>query len=75
MREAVAHGTLRLRGRTKVVDVPVTLRWNGATFQTLGRLKSAMRDFGFDPPSVAGVTTVENGFTFEFELTFRRIKR
>jgi hypothetical protein len=29
-----------------------------------------MTSFGFDPPSVAGLTTVRNGVTFEVKLTF-----
>jgi polyisoprenoid-binding protein YceI len=73
VRKGVARGALRLRGRTRLVDVPVTLRWNGPTFEALGRLRTKMTDFGFDPPSVAGLTTVENGFSFEFRLTFRRL--
>jgi hypothetical protein len=31
-----------------------------------------MTRFGFEPPSVAGLTTVRNGVTIEVKLTFVR---
>jgi hypothetical protein len=38
----------------------------------VGRLRTTMTSFGFDPPSVIGLTTVRDGVTIEVKLTFVR---
>jgi polyisoprenoid-binding protein YceI len=67
-----AKGVLQLHGVSRVVLYPLEVRWEGSTFEAAGRLRTRMTAFGFDPPSVAGFTTVSNAFTIEVKLTFVR---
>jgi polyisoprenoid-binding protein YceI len=67
-----AKGVLRLHGVSRLVLYPLEVRWEGSTFEAAGRLRTRMTAFGFDPPSVAGLTTVSNAFTIEVKLTFVR---
>ena len=75
VRRLTATGAVRLRGITRLVDFPLKARWNGETFQVTGQLPEKMTNFGFDPPSTAGVATVANDFKIEIKITFVRAKR
>jgi polyisoprenoid-binding protein YceI len=68
----VAPGTLRIHDVDRRVEFPLQVELSGARFQVAGRLRTTMTSFGFDPPSVAGLTTVRNGVTIEIKLTFVR---
>jgi polyisoprenoid-binding protein YceI len=70
--DVVARGTLRLHDVDRRVEFPLQVRLSGGRFQVVGRLRTTMTSFGFDPPSVAGLTTVRNGLTIEVKLTFVR---
>lgn len=70
--DVVAPGTLRLHDVDRRVEFPLQVRLSGDRFQVVGRLRTTMTRFGFDPPSVAGLTTVRNGVTIEVKLTFVR---
>jgi polyisoprenoid-binding protein YceI len=70
--DVVARGTLRLHDVDRSVEFPLQVRLSGRLFQVAGRLQTTMTSFGFDPPSVAGLTTVRNGVTIEVKLTFVR---
>ena len=70
--EIVARGTLRLHDVDRRVAFPLQAQLSGGRFQVAGRLRTRMTDFGFDPPSVVGLTTVRNGVTIEVKLTFVR---
>jgi polyisoprenoid-binding protein YceI len=70
--DAVARGTLRLHDVDREVEFPLQVRLSAGRFQVAGRLRTTMTSFGFDPPSVAGLTTVRNGVTIEVKLTFVR---
>ena len=70
--DVVAPGTLRIHDVDRRVDFPLQVRLSGGRFQVVGRLRTTMTSFGFDPPSVAGLTTVRNGVTIEVKLTFVR---
>jgi polyisoprenoid-binding protein YceI len=70
--DVVAPGTLRLHDVDRLVEFPLQVEWSGGRFQVVGRLRTTMTNFGFDPPSVAGLTTVRNGVTIEVKLTFVR---
>jgi polyisoprenoid-binding protein YceI len=70
--DVVARGTLRLHDVDRKVEFPLQVRLAGGRFQAAGRLRTKMTSFGFDPPSVAGLTTVRNGVTIEVKLTFVR---
>jgi polyisoprenoid-binding protein YceI len=70
--DVVARGTLRIHDVDRRVDFPLQVQLSGRRLQVVGRLKTKMTTFGFDPPSVAGLTTVRNGVTIEVKLTFVR---
>ena len=70
--DIVARGTLRLHDVDRRVEFPLQAELSGGRFQVAGRLRTKMTNFGFDPPSVAGLTTVRNGVTIEVKLTFVR---
>jgi polyisoprenoid-binding protein YceI len=70
--DVVARGTLRIHDVGRRVAFPLRAQWTGGGFQVVGRLRTTMTSFGFDPPSVAGLTTVRNGVTIEIKLTFAR---
>jgi hypothetical protein len=68
----VAPATLRIHDVDGRVAFPLQVRLSGIAFQVVRRLRTTMTSFGFDPPSVAGLTTVEDGVTIEVKLTFVR---
>ena len=70
--DIVAPGTLRLHDVDQRVEFPLQAQLSGRRFQVAGRLGTKMTDFGFDPPSVVGLTTVRNSVTIEVKLTFVR---
>ena len=70
--DVVARGTLRIHDVDRRVEFPLQVQLSGERFQVVGRLRTTMTSFGFDPPSVAGLTTVKNGVTIEVKLTFVR---
>jgi polyisoprenoid-binding protein YceI len=70
--DIVARGTLRLHDVDRRVDFPLQAQLLGGRFQVAGRLRTKMTNFGFDPPSVVGLTTVRNSVTIEVKLTFVR---
>jgi polyisoprenoid-binding protein YceI len=70
--DVVARGTLRLHDVDRRVEFPLQAQLSGGRFQVAGRLRTKMTNFGFDPPSVVGLTTVRNGVTIEVKLTFVR---
>jgi polyisoprenoid-binding protein YceI len=70
--DVVARGTLRIHDVDRRVEFPLQVRLSGERFQVVGRLRTTMTNFGFDPPSVVGLTTVRNGVTIEVKLTFVR---
>jgi polyisoprenoid-binding protein YceI len=70
--DVVARGMLRLHDVDRRIDFPLQVQLSGGRFQVAGRLRTTMTSFGFDPPSVAGLTTVRNGVTIEVKLTFVR---
>ena len=70
--DVVAPGTLHLHDVDRHVEFPLQAELSGGRFQVAGRLRTKMTNFGFDPPSVVGLTTVRNGVTIEVKLTFVR---
>jgi len=68
----VAPGKLRLHDVDRRVDFPLQVELMRGRFQVVGRLRTTMTSFGFDPPSVIGLTTVSNRVTIEIKLTFVR---
>jgi polyisoprenoid-binding protein YceI len=70
--DIVARGTLRLHDVDRRVGFSLRAQLSGGRFQVAGRLRTKMTNFGFDPPSVVGLTKVRNGVTIEVKLTFVR---
>jgi polyisoprenoid-binding protein YceI len=70
--DVVAPGTLRIHDVDQRVEFPLQVQLSDGRFQVVGRLRTTMTSFGFDPPSVAGLTTVRNGVTIEIKVTFVR---
>ena len=68
----VAPGTLRLHDVDRRVEFPLQAQLAHGRLQVAGRLRTTMTSFGFDPPSVVGLTTVRNAVTIEVKLTFVR---
>jgi polyisoprenoid-binding protein YceI len=65
------RGTLELMGRSFPVEIPLEVRQTGGEVQARGEVVWRLRDLGVEPPSVAGVVNVANGFRATFEITAR----
>ncbi len=66
------RGELTLHGETQPVTVKVSAqRLGGDTIELVGEAPIAFADFQIEPPSVAGVVTVEDEGTLEFKLRLR----
>ena len=67
----VVAGSLTLRGRSFPVEVPLEVARDAAGLEARGEVALNLRDVGIEPPSVAGVVKVANGFKLEFEIRAR----
>jgi polyisoprenoid-binding protein YceI len=66
------RGELTLHGETQPIAVMVSAqRLGGETIELVGEVPIAFADFNVEPPSVAGVVTVEDKGTLEFKLRLR----
>jgi polyisoprenoid-binding protein YceI len=66
------RGELTLHGETQPIAVRVSAqRLGGSTIELVGEAPIAFADFSIEPPSVAGVVTVEDKGTLEFKLRLR----
>jgi polyisoprenoid-binding protein YceI len=74
VRTADAQGALTVHGVTKDVSFKVWFRHNGPTFQIVGSSRQLMTDFGMEPPSEAGIATIEDAFTIEVRVVLVRTK-
>ena len=64
-----AAGTLTLHGQTQPVEVTLrSQRIGDSTIELAGSAPIAFADYGIEPPSVAGVVTVEDNGTLEFKI-------
>jgi polyisoprenoid-binding protein YceI len=71
-RNQTVRGELTLHGETQPIAVKVSAqRLGGDTIELAGSAPIAFADFGIEPPSVAGVVTVEDEGTLEFMLRLR----
>jgi polyisoprenoid-binding protein YceI len=68
-----AKGTLTLHGRRAPIDVAVRgQRVAGGRLELVGSAPIEFARFGIDPPSVAGIVTVEDHGLLEFRLVLGR---
>jgi polyisoprenoid-binding protein YceI len=65
------RGTLELKGRPFPVEVSGEVRQTGADLEARGDVEWRLMDLGIDPPSVAGVVKVANGFRMSFDIAAR----
>ena len=72
-RTATTRGELTLHGETQPVRVRVSAQRlsGGDALELAGSTRIAFADFRIEPPSVAGVVTVEDQGTLEFKLRLR----
>ena len=71
-RSQTVRGELTLHGETQPIRVKVSAqRLGGDTIELVGEAPIAFADFQIEPPSVAGVVTVEDEGTLEFKLRLR----
>lgn len=68
---AKATGELTLKGKTNSVTFDLVARRNGANVEVNGTIPITFADYGIDNPSVAGITTEDNG-KLEFLLVFSK---
>lgn len=62
-------GNLTIREITRPVTFDVTGKLTGDTVTGTASTQIMMKDFGFDPPSVAGMLTVKDGVTIKVNFT------
>jgi polyisoprenoid-binding protein YceI len=62
-------GDMKIREVTKPVTFDVKGKLQGDTITGSATSKILMKDFGFDPPSVAGMLTVDDGVTLTINFT------
>jgi len=67
------RGTLALKGRSFPVEIPLEVRQSGHEIVAHAEVEWRLRDLGVEPPSVAGVVNVANGFRMTFEITARAV--
>lgn len=66
-----ATGDLTLKGKTNTVTFDLVARRNGANIEVNGTIPITFADYSIDNPSVAGITTEDNG-KLEFLLVFSK---
>ena len=67
-------GDMKIREVTKPVTFDVKGKLEGDTITGSATSKILMKDFGFDPPNVAGMLTVEDGVTVAINFTAKEAK-
>ena len=67
-------GDMKIREVTKPVTFDVKGKLEGDTITGSATSKILMKDFGFDPPSIAGMLTVDDGVTVTINFTAKEAK-
>jgi len=67
-------GDMKIREVTKPVTFDVKGKLQGDTITGSATSKILMKDFGFDPPDIAGMLTVEDGVTVTINFTAKEAK-
>ncbi|HEX9371067.1 MAG TPA: YceI family protein [Roseiflexaceae bacterium] len=62
-------GDMKIRDVTKPVTFDVTGKLQGDTVTGTATTQILMKDFGFDPPDIAGILTVTDGVTVKVNFT------
>lgn len=73
-KKAAVAGKLTLHGQTSPIDVTLrSQRIGDSTIELAGSAPIAFADFEIEPPSVAGVVTVEDHGVLEFKIRLRPV--
>ncbi len=67
-------GNLTIREVTRPVTFDVTGKLEGDTVTGTATTQILMKDFGFDPPSIAGMLTVQDGVTIRVQFTAKEVR-
>jgi polyisoprenoid-binding protein YceI len=67
-------GDMTIRDVTKPVTFDVTGKLQGDTITGSATTQILMKDFGIDPPSIAGMLTVKDGVTIKLNFTAKEAK-
>jgi polyisoprenoid-binding protein YceI len=67
-----AGGRLTIHGTSKAVSIPLHARLNGSSLEVQGSLTFRFEDFGMTPPNIAGIVSVQDSATLEFDLHLTR---
>jgi polyisoprenoid-binding protein YceI len=67
-------GDMTIRDVTKPITFDVTGKLLGDTITGSATGQVLMKDFGFDPPSIAGMLTVKDGVTIKINFTAKEAK-
>jgi len=67
-------GDMTIHDVTKPVTFDVTGKLVGDTITGSAMTQILMKDFGIDPPSIAGMLTVKDGVTIKFNFTAKEAK-
>jgi polyisoprenoid-binding protein YceI len=70
--ETDVSGELTLHGVTNEVVVSVEARWDGERIQLAGSAPIVLADYDITAPDIAGLATVDEQGSWEFELTCTR---
>lgn len=64
-------GKLTIRGTTRPITAPVSVKVDGATLTATGKFSFKQSDFGIKPISVGGVVKVKDELTINFTISAR----
>ncbi len=67
-RELRLRGTLSLHGRSREIEVPVTLEPGAAGVRVIGEFTIKQRDYGIEPVSIGGVVKVADELDIRFDV-------
>jgi polyisoprenoid-binding protein YceI len=67
-----AHGELTLHGVTQEVSLPVNLKQSGNRVVVQAALPITMADYAIEPPSIAGIVSVDDHGSFEVLVSLTR---
>jgi len=71
---SVARGTLMLHGVSRPIRIRAEAQWRDRSLEIVGSVRLQLRQFGIEPPSVAGLVTVAPEGDLEFHLVLGRVR-
>lgn len=66
-----ATGKLTIHGMTQTVTIPLTARLSANLIEVAGSTTFPFERFGMTPPSIAGLVSVQDSATMEFDIKLR----